>query len=89
MVKEKFLQEISRYNCLQGNDIRLLLYCLGRDVFPKHAAEELGWKRQNVSNTAKKLEKLGLMTITDYPVTYRTNEKWKCPDIPGQLELKV
>ena len=87
-MKNKFLHDVGRYKCLQGNDIRLLLICVGRDVYPKQAALELGWKKQNVSKAAKKLESYGLLKINDYPVYYRTNEAWECPDIPGQLTLK-
>lgn len=89
MVKEHFLHEVSCFKSLQGNDIRLLLLCLGRDVYPKQVAQELGWKKQNVSSTARKLENLGLLKINAYPVYYRTNENWKSPDIPGQMSMNI
>ena len=89
MVKESFLHDVGRYKCLQGNDIRFLLVCLGRSMYPKQIAAELGWKKQNISSTAKKLESLGLVIINGYPVSYRTNEKWIYPDVPGQMEMKI
>lgn len=58
-------------------------------MYPKQLEIELGWKKQNISKTAKKLERFGMLVINDYPVFYRTNEKWICPDIQGQLRLKI
>ncbi|MDO4805175.1 MAG: helix-turn-helix domain-containing protein [Lachnospiraceae bacterium] len=89
MATDRFLHDIGTYKCLQGNDLRFLLVCIGRDMYPKNVAVELGWKKQNISNTARKLKELGLLTINAYPVYYRTNEKWASPEIPGQLGLKV
>lgn len=88
MVKESFLYDIANYKSLRGNDLRLLLFCIGRDVYPQQAVTELGWLKQNVSGTAKRLKDFGLLEINDYPVYYRTNLSWKCPDLPGQMTMK-
>lgn len=75
MVHEMLLHNIGRSKELQGNDIRLLLLCMGRNVYPKQVVEELGWKKQNVSGIAKKLNRLGYLEVNKYPVFYRTIEK--------------
>lgn len=89
MVKEAFLYDIARYKCLRGNDIRLLLFCIGRNVYPREVVNDFGWLKQNVSATAKRLQNFGLLKINEYPVYYRTNIFWKSPDVPGQTYLKI
>ena len=80
MAEERFLHEIGCYRSLQGNDLRFLLVCIGRDVYPKEATAILGWQKQNISSTARKLERLGLLKINKYPVFYRTNDDWSSPE---------
>lgn len=67
---------------LNGNDVRVLLYCYKHDRMQTDIRQALNMKKQNASAHCIKLAKLGLLEVTEAAGSkfYRVNESWD-PDV--------
>lgn len=66
--------DIAKNKELTGNDFRVIMLCMKRDLMQKHIAEELGWKKTNTNKVVNKLVNLGILerTETEVGLFYRT-----------------
>lgn len=87
---EKLFSDLASFKELQGNDLRVIMFCYKRDVMQKDIQEGLGMKKTNCSTIVNKLIKLGILERTNMYNTnfYRVNECWTSDQIPGQMNIK-
>ena len=89
---QNLLSDLASFKELQGNDLRVIMFCYKKDVMQKNIQEALGMKKTNCSTIVNKLTKLGILektTIGVYQTNfYRVNEYWTLDQIPGQMNIK-
>ena len=87
---QNLLSDIASFKGLQGNDLRVIMFCYKRDVMQKDIQEGLGMKKTNCSTIVNKLTKLGILERASMYNTnfYRVNESWTSDQIPGQMNIK-
>lgn len=89
-MNKNLFEELAACNELQGNDLRVIMFCYKRFRTQKHIQEWLKMKKTNCSTTVNKLIKIGILerTTIDNTNYYRVNENWIPAEIPGQVTLK-
>lgn len=82
-------QDLATMKELQGNDLRVIMFCYKRDVMQKDIQAGLGMKKTNCSTIVNKLVKLSILERTNMYNTnfYRVNECWTPNHIPGQMHI--
>lgn len=87
---EKLFTELASFKELQGNDLRVIMFCYKRDVMQKDIQEGLGMKKTNCSTIVNKLTRLRILTRVNMYNTnfYRVNECWTTDQIPGQMDIQ-
>lgn len=86
---KNFWREVAKCKELKGNDLRLLMLCVNRELTQTDVREEMGWNKPNTSIAINKLYRMGLLELREAHGAkwYRTNRAWKNDQCEGQLTL--
>ena len=89
MKNNNLFAELASLKELQGNDLRVIMFCYKRDRMQKDIQEGLSMKKTNCSTIVNKLTRLGILERTNMYNTnfYRVNQRWTSDQIPGQMNI--
>lgn len=90
MKNNNLFAELASLKELQGNDLRVIMFCYKRDRMQKDIQEGLSMQKTNCSTIVNKLTRLGILERTNIYNTnfYRVNESWTSDQVPGQMNIE-